>query len=62
LSQAISLGGLTQAAAAFVVVQGAFNRLVNNYQCVADWRSAVNRLRRFSPPPMTSNAQGRRAA
>lgn len=41
---AISLGELTQAAAAFVTVQGAFNWLVDNYQRLADWRSSVNRV------------------
>jgi vitamin B12/bleomycin/antimicrobial peptide transport system ATP-binding/permease protein len=47
ISGAISLGELTQAAAAFVIVQGAFNWLVDNYQRVADWRSAVNRIGTF---------------
>lgn len=41
---AMSLGELTQAAAAFVTVQGAFNWLVDNYQRLADWRSSVNRV------------------
>ena len=40
----MSLGELTQAAAAFVVVQGAFNWLVDNYQRLADWRSSVHRV------------------
>jgi len=40
----MSLGELTQATAAFVIVQGAFNWLVDNYQRVADWRSAVHRV------------------
>jgi ABC-type uncharacterized transport system fused permease/ATPase subunit len=44
LSGAMSLGELTQAAAAFVVVQGAFNWLVDNYQRVADWRSSAHRV------------------
>lgn len=44
LSGAMSLGELTQAAAAFVIVQAAFNWLVNNYQRVADWASSVNRV------------------
>ncbi len=44
LSGAMSLGELTQAAAAFVIVQGAFNWLVDNYQRVADWRSAASRV------------------
>jgi ABC-type uncharacterized transport system fused permease/ATPase subunit len=44
LAGTMSLGELTQAAAAFVIVQGAFNWLVDNYQRLADWRSAVNRL------------------
>ncbi len=44
LAGKMSLGELTQAAAAFVIVQGAFNWLVDNYQRLADWRSAANRL------------------
>jgi ABC-type uncharacterized transport system fused permease/ATPase subunit len=44
LSGAMSLGQLTQSAAAFVVVQGAFNWLVDNYQRLADWRSSVHRV------------------
>ncbi len=40
----MSLGQLTQAAAAFVTVQGAFNWLVDNYGRLADWRSSVNRV------------------
>ncbi len=44
LAGAMTLGELTQAAAAFVVVQNAFNWLVDNYQRLADWRSAVHRV------------------
>jgi ABC-type uncharacterized transport system fused permease/ATPase subunit len=44
LSGAMSLGELTQTAAAFVTVQGAFNWLVDNYQRLADWRSSANRV------------------
>ncbi|HEY6025251.1 MAG TPA: SbmA/BacA-like family transporter [Pseudolabrys sp.] len=44
LSGAMSLGELTQAAAAFVVVQGAFNWVVDNYQRLADWRSSAHRV------------------
>jgi putative ATP-binding cassette transporter len=44
LSGAMSLGELTQAAAAFVTVQGAFNWLVNNFQRLADWRSSAQRV------------------
>ena len=44
LSGAITLGELTQSAAAFVTVQSAFNWLVDNYQRVADWRSSVHRV------------------
>jgi ABC-type uncharacterized transport system fused permease/ATPase subunit len=38
------LGELTQAAAAFVMVQAAFNWVVDNYQRLADWRSAAYRV------------------
>jgi len=44
LAGAMTLGELTQAAAAFVIVQGAFNWLVDNYQRFADWTSSVNRV------------------
>ena len=44
LSGTMSLGELTQAAAAFVTVQGAFNWLVDNYQRLADWRSSAHRV------------------
>jgi putative ATP-binding cassette transporter len=44
LAGAMTLGELTQAAAAFVVVQGAFNWLVDNFQRVADWRSSAHRV------------------
>jgi len=44
LSGAMSLGELTQAAAAFAVVQGAFNWFVDNYQRLADWRSSAHRV------------------
>ena len=44
LSGVMSLGELTQSAAAFVVVQGAFNWLVDNYQRLSDWRSAAHRV------------------
>ena len=40
----MSLGEVTQAAAAFVTVQGAFNWLVDNFSRVADWRSAAVRV------------------
>jgi ABC-type uncharacterized transport system fused permease/ATPase subunit len=35
---------LTQASAAFVTVQVAFNWLVDNYQRLSDWRSAAGRV------------------
>jgi vitamin B12/bleomycin/antimicrobial peptide transport system ATP-binding/permease protein len=44
LSGAISLGELTQSAAAFVVVQSAINWLVDNYQRFSDWRSSAQRV------------------
>jgi ABC-type uncharacterized transport system fused permease/ATPase subunit len=44
LSGAMTLGELMQSAAAFVVVQGAFNWLVDNYQRLADWRSSAHRV------------------
>ncbi|MGP0088834.1 MAG: SbmA/BacA-like family transporter [Xanthobacteraceae bacterium] len=44
ISGDMSLGELTQAAAAFVTVQGAFNWLVDNYQRLADWRSSMHRV------------------
>ena len=38
------LGEVTQAAAAFVAVQGAFNWLVDNYPRLAEWVSSANRV------------------
>ncbi|CAL75454.1 putative ABC transporter-like [Bradyrhizobium sp. ORS 278] len=40
----MTLGELTQAAAAFTLVQGAFNWLVDNYSRVADWMSSLERV------------------
>ncbi len=44
LGGTMTLGELTQAAAAFVTVQSAFNWLVDNYQRFADWRSSAHRV------------------
>jgi ABC-type uncharacterized transport system fused permease/ATPase subunit len=44
LSGAMSLGELTQSAAAFVVAQSAFNWLVDNFQRFSDWRSSAHRV------------------
>lgn len=44
LTGTMSLGELTQSAAAFVTVQSAFNWLVDNFSRLADWRSSVNRV------------------
>jgi len=40
----ITLGELTQAAAAFTIVQGSFGWLVDNYNRVADWASSIDRV------------------
>ena len=44
LAGEMTLGGLTQASAAFVTLQVAFNWVVDNYQRLSDWRSAVHRV------------------
>jgi putative ATP-binding cassette transporter len=44
LAGTMELGELTQAAAAFVLVQGAFNWFLDNYQRLADWASAAHRV------------------
>ena len=44
LAGSMMLGELTQAAAAFVMVQAAFNWVVDNYQRLADWRSSAYRV------------------
>ena len=44
LAGSMSLGELTQASAAFVTLQTAFNWLVDNYGRLSDWRSAANRV------------------
>jgi len=41
---AMNLGEVVQVAAAFVVVQGAFNWFADNYARLAEWRSSVNRV------------------
>lgn len=40
----MSLGEVTQAAAAFAAVQGAFNWLVGNYPRLAEWASSASRV------------------
>jgi putative ATP-binding cassette transporter len=40
----LSLGEVMQLAAAFVIVQSAFNWLVDNYPRIAEWLSSVNRV------------------
>lgn len=40
----MTLGELTQAAAAFTLVQGSFNWLVDNYSRFADWMSSLERV------------------
>ena len=40
----MSLGEVTQAAAAFATVQGALNWLVDNFQRMADWRASAVRV------------------
>jgi ABC-type uncharacterized transport system fused permease/ATPase subunit len=44
LSESMSLGEVTQAAAAFAAVQGAFNWLVDNYPRLAEWASSASRV------------------
>jgi len=44
LADAMTLGELTQAAAAFTLVQGSFNWLVDNYGRVVDWISSLERV------------------
>jgi putative ATP-binding cassette transporter len=44
LAGTMTLGEVTQAAAAFAAVQASFNWLVDNYPRLADWMSSVNRV------------------
>lgn len=44
LAGTMTLGELTQAAAAFVTLQTAFNWLVDNFQKLSDWQAATNRV------------------
>ena len=44
VSGVVSLGQVTQSAAAFVAVQGAFNWLVDNYPRLAEWMSSAYRV------------------
>ncbi len=48
LSGAITLGGLTQSAAAFIQIQSALSWFVNIYGNYADWRATLDRLRDFT--------------
>src|SRR5260370_40600418 len=43
LAGTMTLGELTQASAAFVTLQMAFNWLVDNFQRVSDWRATTHR-------------------
>jgi vitamin B12/bleomycin/antimicrobial peptide transport system ATP-binding/permease protein len=72
LAGTMTLGDLTQASAAFVTVQAAFNWLVDNYQRVSEWRSASSRVavllfaldevRRSEPQPPNSASPGPQAS
>jgi ABC-type uncharacterized transport system fused permease/ATPase subunit len=44
LAGTMTLGELTQASAAFVTLQMAFNWLVDNFQRFSDWRAATTRV------------------
>jgi putative ATP-binding cassette transporter len=44
LDNAMTLGEVVQAAAAFVVVQGAFSWFTDNYARLAEWASSANRV------------------
>jgi putative ATP-binding cassette transporter len=44
LAAAMTLGDMVQAAAAFVVVQGAFNWFADNYGRLAEWSSSASRV------------------
>ena len=44
LDDAMTLGEVVQAAAAFVVVQGAFSWFTDNYARLAEWASSANRV------------------
>lgn len=68
LSGAMTLGELTQAAAAFTLVQASFNWVVDNYARIADWVSSLervgglllslDRLNRQTPPEPDALAAG----
>jgi vitamin B12/bleomycin/antimicrobial peptide transport system ATP-binding/permease protein len=44
LADTMTLGEVVQAAAAFVVVQGAFSWFTDNYARLAEWASSANRV------------------
>jgi putative ATP-binding cassette transporter len=44
LAGTMNLGEVVQAAAAFVIVQNAFNWITDNYARMADWTSSANRV------------------
>jgi vitamin B12/bleomycin/antimicrobial peptide transport system ATP-binding/permease protein len=44
LAAAMTLGEVVQAAAAFALVQGAFNWITDSYGRLAEWTSSANRV------------------
>jgi len=65
LAGTMTLGEVTQASAAFVIVQAAFSWLVDNYPRLAEWASSANRvgsllvsLDGIGPPPPSGVAGG----
>ncbi len=44
ITGAMTLGEVVQAAAAFAIVQGAFNWIADSYGRIAEWRSSANRV------------------
>ena len=44
ITGAMTLGEVVQAAAAFAIVQGAFNWISDSYGRLAEWRSSANRV------------------
>jgi putative ATP-binding cassette transporter len=44
ISGTMTLGEVVQAAAAFVIVQGAFNWITDSYGRLAEWTASANRV------------------
>ena len=62
LAGTMTLGEVVQAAAAFVVVQGAFNWFANNYARLAEWTASAKRVASLLLAPDQIDCEGENTA